>query len=85
MQKRLTIIYLIKKRNALYLKKTHKFGNEVPESVAQACALDKKNINILRADAIAKEMKNLSPALKKLYNGGNCDNWIPAGKFSYDF
>ena len=37
------IISLVKKRNAQYLKKTHKFGIEVPKSVAQAYALDKKN------------------------------------------
>ena len=34
LKKRLRIISLIKKRNAQHLKKTHKFGIEVPKSVA---------------------------------------------------
>ena len=47
MKKRLRIISSVKKRNAQYLKKTHKIGIEVPKSVAQAYALDKKNGNNL--------------------------------------
>ena len=47
MNKRLSIISLVKKMNARYLKKTHKFGIEVPKSVAQAYAPDKKNLNNL--------------------------------------
>ena len=43
LKKRLRIISLVKKRNAQYLKKTHKFGIEVPKSVDQAYALDKNN------------------------------------------
>ena len=42
-KKRLMIISLAKKRNAQYLKKTHKFGIEVPKSVVQSYALDKNN------------------------------------------
>ena len=49
----LSIISLVKKRNIRYLRKTHKFGIEVPKSVAWAYALNKMNGNILWADAIA--------------------------------
>ena len=65
LKKRFRIISLVKKRNDFYRKKTHKFGIEVPKSVAQAYALDKKNINTLLEDSISKEMKDVSPALKK--------------------
>ena len=69
MKKRLRIIYIVKNRNASYLKKTHKFGIEVPKYVAQTYVLDKKNVNTLWSDAISKEMKDVSPAFRKLYNG----------------
>ena len=69
LRKRLRIISLIMKINAHYLNKTHKFGIEVPKSVAQAYALDKKNVNTLWTDAIAKEMKDVIPSFKKLYHG----------------
>jgi hypothetical protein len=65
------IIALVKKRSTRFLKKTHKFGIEVPRSVAEAYALDKKNGNTLWADLIAKakEMKNVWIAFKILANG----------------
>ena len=50
LKKRLRMISLINKRNALYLKNTHKFGIAVPKSVAQAYALDKYNGNTLWSD-----------------------------------
>ena len=69
LKKILRIISLVKKRNSLYHKKTYTFRIEVPKSVAQAYALDNKNGNILWEDAIYKEMKDVSPASKKLENG----------------
>ena len=69
MKNRLRIISLVNKSKAQYLMKTHKFNIEAPKSVAQAYALDKKNGNTLREDAIAKDMKDVSPAFKKLDNG----------------
>ena len=36
LKKRLSITSLVKESNARYLKKTQKFGIEVPDSVAQA-------------------------------------------------
>ena len=69
MHKREHIIALVKKRSTCFLKKTHKFGIEVPRSVAKAYALDKKNGNTLWADSIVKEMKNVQIAFKVLANG----------------
>ena len=54
MKKKLRIISLAKKRNTRYLNNTHKFGIEVPKSVAQAYALDEKNGNILWEYYIAR-------------------------------
>ena len=51
------------------MKKTHKFGIEVTKSVAQAYDLDKKNGNTLWVDDITNEMREVSPAFKKLENG----------------
>jgi hypothetical protein len=45
LKKRHRIISLVKKRNPHYLKRTHKFGVEVPKTVNEALALDKKNDN----------------------------------------
>jgi hypothetical protein len=69
LRKRGHIIALVKKRSTRFLKKTHKFGIELPRSVAEAYALDKKNGNTLRADSIAKEMKNVQVAFKILAKG----------------
>ena len=41
------------------MKKTHKFGIELPKLVAHALELDRQNGNTLWADAIAKEMKDV--------------------------
>ena len=69
LKKRERIISLVKKRSARYLKKTHKFGIELPKTVAEAYALDKKNGNTYWADAIEKEMRNVRIAFKTLENG----------------
>ncbi len=36
---------MVKRRTARYLKRTHKFGIEVPKTVAEARVLDLKNGN----------------------------------------
>ena len=58
-----------------FLKKTHKFGIEVPRSVAEAYAIDKRNSNTLWTDSITKEMKNVQIAFKILANG----DMVPVG------
>ena len=63
------IISLARRRTTCYLKKTHKFGTEIPRTVKEALALDRKNGNILWADAIAKEMKEVPIAFNILPDG----------------
>ncbi len=69
LRKRDRIISLVRKRNPCYLKRTHKFGIELPKTVKEALALDKKNGNTFWADAIAKEMKDVCVAFKILLDG----------------
>ncbi len=69
LKKRERIISLVKQRNTRYLKRTHKFGIELPKTVQEALALDKKNGNTLWADAISKEIKNVRVAFKILPDG----------------
>ena len=57
------IISIVRKRTTRYLKRTRKFGIEVPKTVKEALDLDHKNDNTLWADAIAKEMKEVCIAL----------------------
>jgi hypothetical protein len=52
-----------------YLKRTHKFGIEVPKTAKEALDLDRKNANTLWADAIAKEMKEVCIAFNILPDG----------------
>ena len=68
LKKRLQIISLVKNRNDRYIKKTHNFIIEVPNSVAREYAMDENNGNTLFAYAIAKEMNYVSPAFSKLYH-----------------
>jgi hypothetical protein len=51
------------------LKRTHKFGIELPKTVKEALELNKNNGNTFWADAIAKEMKDVCVAFKILLNG----------------
>jgi len=69
LKKRDRIISLVKKQSPRFLKRTHKFGIEVPRTVKEALELDKKNGNTLWADAIAKEMKDVCVAFKILPDG----------------
>ena len=48
---------------------SHKYGVEIPTSIAHAYAIDKANNNHLWRDAIAKEMANLKVAFDILPNG----------------
>ncbi len=69
LKKRDRIISLVRKRTTHYLKRTHKFGIEVPKTVTEALAMDRKNGNTLWADAIAKEMKEVRIAFNILPDG----------------
>ena len=60
LKKREHIILAVRRRgNARYVKRTHKFGIEVPRTVEKAYEIDKKNGNTLWTDAIAKEAKSV--------------------------
>ena len=61
--------YVLKKRdriiaavNKRYVKRTHKFGFEIPKTVERAYEIDKENDNTFWTDAIEKEMKNVRVA-----------------------
>jgi len=75
LKKRDRIISQVKRRNARYLKRTHKFGIELPKTVQEALAIDKKLGNTFWADSIAKEMKNVRVAFKILMD----DQSVPIG------
>ncbi len=69
--------YTLKKRdriiaavNARYHKRTHKFGVEMPKSVADCIRIDTANGNTLWQDAIAAEIKAVRIAFK-IQHGGN--------------
>jgi hypothetical protein len=49
----------------------HKYGFELPKTVAQALAIDKATGTDFWAKAIAKEMKNVQPAFKVMDDGAN--------------
>jgi hypothetical protein len=63
------IISLVCKRTTRYLKRTQNFSIEVPKTVKEALALDRKNGNTLWADAITKEMKEVCIAFNILPDG----------------
>ena len=69
LKKRDSIIYLVKKQQTGYLKKTHKFGIEMPKTVKEAAKLDAKNGDTKCMDAISKEMKNVRVAFDILKVG----------------
>ena len=52
--------HIIAKVKARFLKKSHKFGLQVPTLVEEAYRLDQKNNNTLWCDAIKKEMTNVA-------------------------
>lgn len=66
----------ISKVKSKYWQRTHKYGVEIPKSVAHALALDKKNGNALWWDAILKEMANVRIAFD-VFDGEKKD--LPPG------
>ena len=65
MKKRNRIIQKVKSR---YWTRTHKYGVRIPNSVKEAIALDKSNVNTLWWEAIFQDMKNVIIAFE-LYEG----------------
>ena len=68
-KKRDRIIASIRKQQTRYLKRSHKFGIELPKTVEKAYNLDAKNGNTLWADSISKEMRMLEWHLKSYQMG----------------
>ena len=58
-------------RNPRYLKKTHKFGVEVPTTLTESLELDKKNGDTHWAGGISSEMNNVRVAFYVLPDGNN--------------
>ena len=56
--------------NSRVARISHKYGAEIPQTVAKAMRLDKKNRNMLWQDAINKEMENLKVAFDIIHNKG---------------
>jgi hypothetical protein len=65
----------VKQRLTRYLKRTHKFGIDLPKTAKEALALDTANGNTLWATAIAREMANVRIAFKILA----ADESVPIG------
>ena len=55
--------------NSRFVKTQHKYGIEIPRTVAEAIRLDEKNGNTLWRDAINREMENLKVAFDILDDG----------------
>jgi hypothetical protein len=54
---------IIKKVKSRHLRRTHKFGIEVPNTVEQALDIDHRTGTTFWRDAIEKEFANVRPAL----------------------
>jgi hypothetical protein len=54
----------IKKAKSLYWKRTHKFGVELPKSVAEAYTIDRRTSSKLWTLAVTREMLNVRLAFK---------------------
>ena len=69
LKKRDAIISLVNNRKPQYLKRTHKFGVELPKYVADTHAIDKNNGNTFWDDGITKEVKNIQVAFDVVPDG----------------
>jgi hypothetical protein len=60
---------IVAKLNKRYLQRTHKFGIEIPKSVAEALAIDRKTGTKFWVEAIKLEISNVDVAFKDLPTG----------------
>ena len=67
---------MVKWHSAGYLKRTHKFGLELPKMVKNGVAIDKMNRNTLWHDAIYRGMENLKKAFQTIPESENPPNWF---------
>ena len=71
---------IIKAVRGRVLKRTHKYGIQVPKTVAEAFSIDAETKTTFWEDAIKKEMKNVMPAFEFLDKGVGPPigfKWIP--------
>ena len=68
-KKRDKTIASVRKWQTRCLKRSHKFGIELPNTVEEALILDAKYDNFLWAYAISKEMENVRVAFEVLPDG----------------
>jgi hypothetical protein len=71
---------IISKVKSRFLKKTHKFGIRVPNTIEEAYAIDEATGTDFWVKAIEKEMKNVLPAFKFMEKGEKApygSKWIP--------
>ena len=61
--------WLICKAKTRYWKRTHKYGCEMPKSIAEALAIDRKTGTDFWRKAFEKELIGVSPAFEKLDGG----------------
>ena len=69
LKKRDSVIASVSKWQTRYLKRSYKFGIELPKTVEEALTLDAKYGNTLWADAISKKMENNRVAFEVLPDG----------------
>jgi hypothetical protein len=62
---------IVKAQKSRYARTTHKFGIEIPKTVEQALALDRKNGNHFWRDAIRKEMETVRIAFNITNDSGD--------------
>ena len=60
---------MVRQCSAQYLKRTHKFGLELPKMVNKAYAIHKKSRNTFCWDAIQKEMENVKIIFQTIPKG----------------
>jgi hypothetical protein len=83
LRKRDRIISAVAKRSTRFLKRTHKFGIEIPQTVKEALELDRRNSNSLWADATPKEMAEVQKAFDILPDGKTPPRWLPKDSMPY--
>ncbi len=75
---------VVARRSACYLKRTHKFGIEIPRTVQEALELDPQNGNTFWADAIAIEMTEVRNVFDILTDGTTPQKGLSKDSMSYD-
>ena len=76
---------IVKAVNSRYLKRTHRFGIDIPKTVKRALEINAEVGSNHCRDAIVKEMNAVRVAFDILEEGKKPTSWIPEDGLSYDF